>query len=88
MSEKVKEKPTARSEVYDWLQCIVTALVFCVLLFVFVVRMKKFQPMIFGVACLCFSAVSDQEREPMTTQSSGGIVRSFPPSATGSGCSR
>ena len=39
MSEKVKEKPTARSEVYDWLQCIVTALVFCVLLFVFVVRM-------------------------------------------------
>ena len=39
MTEKIKEKPTARSEVYDWLQCIVTALVFCVLLFVFVVRM-------------------------------------------------
>ncbi len=39
MSDTVKEKPTARSEIYDWLQCIVTALVFCVLMFVFVVRM-------------------------------------------------
>ena len=28
-----------RGEVYDWMQCIVTALVFCVLLFVFVVRL-------------------------------------------------
>lgn len=39
MAEKIMEKPTASSEIYDWLQCIVTALVFCVLLFVFVVRM-------------------------------------------------
>ena len=39
MSENIKQKPTARSEVYDWIECIVTALVFCVLLFVFVVRM-------------------------------------------------
>ena len=39
MSENIKQKPTTRSEVYDWIECIVTALVFCVLLFVFVVRM-------------------------------------------------
>lgn len=39
MSDNVKVRATARSEVYDWLECIVTALVFCVLLFVFVVRL-------------------------------------------------
>lgn len=33
------KKPGARGEVYDWIQCIVTALVFCVLLFVFIVRL-------------------------------------------------
>ena len=29
----------SRAEVYDWIQCIIFALVFCVLLFVFAVRM-------------------------------------------------
>ena len=36
--EKTK-KTDGRSEIYDWLQCLVTALIFCVLLFVFGVRM-------------------------------------------------
>lgn len=40
MEEKTEaKKPGSYIEVYDWLQCIVTALIFCVLLFVFVVRM-------------------------------------------------
>ena len=34
-----QNKRSPRGEVYDWMQCIVTALVFCVLLFVFVVRL-------------------------------------------------
>lgn len=34
-----KPKGSARGEVYDWIQCIVAALIFCVLLFVFVARM-------------------------------------------------
>lgn len=34
-----KPKASVRGEVYDWIQCIVAALIFCVLLFVFVARM-------------------------------------------------
>lgn len=34
-----KPKGSARGEVYDWIQCIIAALIFCVLLFVFVARM-------------------------------------------------
>lgn len=32
-------KRSARGEVYDWIQCIIAALIFCVLLFVFAARM-------------------------------------------------
>ena len=34
-----KTQGGARGEVYDWIQCIIAALIFCVLLFVFVARM-------------------------------------------------
>lgn len=34
-----KAQGNARGEVYDWIQCIIAALIFCVLLFVFVARM-------------------------------------------------
>lgn len=30
---------SARSEIYDWIQCIITALIFCVILFVFFIRL-------------------------------------------------
>lgn len=33
------KKQGVRGEIYDWIQCIVTALIFCVLLFVFCVRL-------------------------------------------------
>ncbi len=35
---KEKER-SARGEVYDWIQCVIAALIFCVLLFVFAARM-------------------------------------------------
>ncbi len=35
---KEAEKASSRIETYEWIQCVVAALVFCVLLFVFVVR--------------------------------------------------
>ena len=34
-----EEKESARGEVYDWLQCIVSALLICVLVFVFIARL-------------------------------------------------
>ena len=42
--KKVKEQPAAekvstRSEIYEWLQCIIVALIICVILFVFFIRM-------------------------------------------------
>ena len=39
MDSKNPNGANARAEVYDWIQCIIFALVFCVLLFVFAVRM-------------------------------------------------
>lgn len=44
MNEKMPEKtapaaPSAKSEVYDWIQCVVAALIFCVLLFSFFARL-------------------------------------------------
>ena len=36
--ESMPAKPSYRSEIYDWLQCVVTALLFCVLVFVFIAR--------------------------------------------------
>ena len=37
--EEEKKPVSAKGEVYDWLQCIVTALLVCVLVFVFLARM-------------------------------------------------
>ena len=39
MDSKNPSGAKGRAEVYDWIQCIIFALVFCVLLFVFAVRM-------------------------------------------------
>ncbi len=39
MDSKNPSGAKSRAEVYDWIQCIIFALVFCVLLFVFAVRM-------------------------------------------------
>lgn len=39
MDSKNPNGANTRAEVYDWIQCIIFALVFCVLLFVFAVRM-------------------------------------------------
>ncbi len=39
MENETAKKSGARGEVYDWIQCIVTALVFCVVLFVFIIRL-------------------------------------------------
>ena len=39
MDSKNPRGAKSRAEVYDWIQCIIFALVFCVLLFVFAVRM-------------------------------------------------
>lgn len=39
MDSKNPSGANTRAEVYDWIQCIIFALVFCVLLFVFAVRM-------------------------------------------------
>ena len=39
MDRKNPSGAKSRAEVYDWIQCIIFALVFCVLLFVFAVRM-------------------------------------------------
>ena len=39
MDSKNPSGANGRTEVYDWIQCIIFALVFCVLLFVFAVRM-------------------------------------------------
>ena len=39
MDRKNPNGANTRAEVYDWIQCIIFALVFCVLLFVFAVRM-------------------------------------------------
>jgi len=38
-NEAINTKTSARSEIYDWIQCIIGALVFCVILFVFFVRL-------------------------------------------------
>ncbi len=38
-TEEIKETASIKCEVYDWLQCIVTALLVCVLVFVFLARM-------------------------------------------------
>lgn len=34
-----KEETNARTELYEWIQCIIVALIICVLLFVFIVRL-------------------------------------------------
>ena len=39
MDSKNPSGAKSRAEVYDWIQCIIFALVFCVLLFVFGARM-------------------------------------------------
>ena len=39
MDSKNPSGANTRAEVYDWIQCIIFALVFCVLLFVFGARM-------------------------------------------------
>ena len=39
MDSKNSSGAKGRAEVYDWIQCVIFALVFCVLLFVFAVRM-------------------------------------------------
>ena len=41
MDSKNPSGAKGRAEVYDWIQCIIFALVFCVLLFVFAVRMGQ-----------------------------------------------
>jgi len=37
-ADSLPAKRTYRSEIYDWLQCIVSALLFCVLVFIFIAR--------------------------------------------------
>ena len=38
-NEKAKSAPSQRADIYDWIQCIIAALIACVLVFVFAARM-------------------------------------------------